>query len=87
MSMPRILAGSVLAFALAARMASAQDAGLGKPLTESDIKNGISRFCRTVPICRRAAARRRRAPRFLRRSARPATATPPKAASRPIGRR
>jgi S-disulfanyl-L-cysteine oxidoreductase SoxD len=38
MSMPRILAASVLAFALAASAASAQDGGLGKPLTESDIK-------------------------------------------------
>jgi S-disulfanyl-L-cysteine oxidoreductase SoxD len=38
MSMRRILAASVLAFALAAAAASAQDAGLGKPLTESDIK-------------------------------------------------
>ena len=38
MSMRRILAASVLALALAAGAARAQDAGLGKPLTESDIK-------------------------------------------------
>jgi S-disulfanyl-L-cysteine oxidoreductase SoxD len=38
MSMPRILAASVLAFALAASAAAAQESGLGKPLTESDIK-------------------------------------------------
>jgi S-disulfanyl-L-cysteine oxidoreductase SoxD len=38
MFMHRILAPSVLAFTVAASAASAQDAGLGKPLTESDIK-------------------------------------------------
>ena len=38
MSMHRITAASVLAFALGAGAASAQDTGLGKPLTESDIK-------------------------------------------------
>jgi len=38
MSMHKILAPSVLAFALSAGAASAQDAGLGKPLAESDIK-------------------------------------------------
>ena len=38
MSMRRVLAASVLGWALAAGAARAQDAGLGKPLTESDIK-------------------------------------------------
>ncbi len=38
MSMRRILAAPVLAFTLVAGAAGAQDSGLGKPLTESDIK-------------------------------------------------
>ena len=38
MSMRRIVAAPVLAFVFAAGTALAQDSGLGKPLTESDIK-------------------------------------------------
>ena len=38
MSMRRIVAAPVLAFVFAAGTALAQDLGLGKPLTESDIK-------------------------------------------------
>jgi mono/diheme cytochrome c family protein len=38
MSMRKILAAPAIALALAAGAASAQDAGLGKPLSESDIK-------------------------------------------------
>ena len=37
-------------------------------------RRGISRFCPTAPACRRAAARRHRAPRSMRRSAPCATA-------------
>ena len=38
MSMPRMLSSAALIFAFAAGAAFAQDSGLGKPLTESDIK-------------------------------------------------
>jgi len=59
-------------------------ASRSRTLTSS---NGTSPSCLTAPIYRRAAARRRRAPGFSPRNARPATAIMPKAASRPSTRR